>query len=144
VSDQTGMPVLRKDRIIIDTNLWVSFLVTPQYSKVDGLMEADQIELIFSQELLEEFVEVARRPKFRKYFSLTDLDDLLTAVQKKAKLVSVFSVIDLCRDPKDNFLLALAKDSKSSHLLTSDKDLLELKSFGKTRIMTMADYLRER
>jgi len=70
----------------------------------------DEIILIFSQEFVDEFIEVAQRPKFRKYFSLADLEELLKKVRMKALFVSVTSTVNKCRDFKDNFLLALAKD----------------------------------
>lgn len=46
-----------------------------------------------------------------------------------------------CRDEKDNFLLALAIDSKADFLLTGDKDLLEIKKIGKTRIIAWIELL---
>jgi putative PIN family toxin of toxin-antitoxin system len=51
-------------------------------------------------------------------------------------------VIDtnLCRDSKDNFLLSLCNDSKADYLITGDKDLLDLKKFGKTTILTITDF----
>ncbi len=50
-------------RIIIDTNLWISFLITKDFSKLDELIFAKQAILVFSEELLDEFLEVAKRPK---------------------------------------------------------------------------------
>ncbi|MCH5597398.1 putative toxin-antitoxin system toxin component, PIN family [Niabella ginsengisoli] len=135
------MPIRRKDRIIIDTNLWISFLLTNDQSKLDHLLLSSNIILLFSQELINEFIEVAKRPKFRKYFSLNDLDDLLIDMQTKAMFISVKSEITHCRDPKDNFLLALAKDGRATHLLTGDKDLLILKNIGKTKIVTIVEYI---
>ena len=44
-------------------------------------------------------------------------------------------------DPKDNFLLNLAVDSKADFLLTGDKDLLVLGKVGDTKIMTISDFL---
>lgn len=32
---------------------------------------------------------------------------------------------NLCRDPKDNFLLSIAKDGNANYLLTGDNDLLD-------------------
>ncbi|MEP7143018.1 MAG: putative toxin-antitoxin system toxin component, PIN family [Ferruginibacter sp.] len=57
-----------KDRIIIDTILWISFLLTKDLSKFDSIIGYKGIELIFSQELIDEIVEVTQRSKFRKYF----------------------------------------------------------------------------
>ena len=52
-----------KDRIIIDTNLWISFLLSKDFSKLDKLLNSENLVLLFSRELLDEFVDVARRPK---------------------------------------------------------------------------------
>jgi len=90
---------------------------------------------------LDEFVEVSQRPKFRKYFSLNDLQDLLTEIKTKAIFIIVTSAIDICRDTKDNFLLSLAVDGQATHILTGDKDLLALHPMGKTQILTIAEYM---
>jgi predicted nucleic acid-binding protein len=58
-------------------------------------------------------------------------------------LVEVKSSIKICRDPKDNFLLALAKDGKANFLLTGDKDLLILEKFEKTKIITIAKFFED-
>ena len=138
------MPAKTKHKIIIDTNLWISFLLTSDYSKIDALLSNETIILLFSQELIDEFVDVAQRPKFRKYFSLHDLENLLLKVRAKAKFISVTSIIDICGDPKDNFLLALAQDAKATHLLTGDNDLLVLRKIGTTRIITITKYLSKK
>lgn len=57
------------NRIIIDTNLWISFLITKDYTKLDQIIFSGNCILVFSQELIEEFLAVANRPKFRRFFS---------------------------------------------------------------------------
>lgn len=109
-----------KHRVVIDTNLWISFLLTRDFTKLDELISEGLI-LLMSQELLEEIVEVAERPKFRKYFNLTDLADLLLNLEQKAELVIVRSEVRICRDEKDNFLLSLALDGAATHILTGTK-----------------------
>lgn len=134
------MPKL-KDRVIIDTNLWISFLITKNYSRLDKILSEKFVTLLYSQDLIDEFIEVAQRPKFKKYFGTEDLQTLLLSLSSRATFIEVSSVIGVCSDPKDNFLLSLAKDGKASHLLTGDKDLLALKNYGRTKILTIADYL---
>jgi hypothetical protein len=104
----------------------------------------NDLVLIFSEELIEEFIEVAQRPKFRKYLSFDDIEDLLDKVRKKAVFINITTSIELCRDPKDNFLLALSQDGKATHLITGDKDLLVLGTFGKTKILTITDYINNK
>ena len=127
-------------RIILDTNLWISFLITKNFSKLDDLIFTKNCKLIFSKELLDEFIEVTRRAKFRRYFSQTDVEDLLDTIDEFADFVTVSSSVNLCRDVKDNFLLSLSLDGNADFLITGDSDLLEIKKFNQTRILTIADF----
>ena len=133
----------QKNRIILDTNLWISFLLTKNLSNFDTIMANGKVSLLFSQELLTEFIEVTQRSKFRKYFNAADLDALLLKIKGRANYISVKSKVTVCRDPKDNFLLALALDGKATHLITGDKDLLILKNYRKTKILSIAEYAAE-
>lgn len=92
-------------RLILDTNLWISFLISSKYDKLDELLFNQKCKLLFSQKLLEEFVAVTKRPKLRKYISRDELEDLLETIYEVAEFVNVTSEISECRDPKDNFLL---------------------------------------
>jgi hypothetical protein len=132
------------DRVSIDTNLWISFLLTGNYSRLDILFADNQLTLLFSQELLEEFIEVSQRPKFKNYFDIADLQLLVLQIKERAEFIQVETTVTVCRDPKDNFLLALAQDGKATHLITGDKDLLDVKTFGETKILTIAEYLEKR
>ena len=58
-----------RHRVILDTNLWISFLITKNFSQLDELLSNNNCILIFSDELLEEFLIVTKRPKFKKFFS---------------------------------------------------------------------------
>jgi len=130
----------KKDSVIIDTNLWISYLLTGNKS-LDRILSNKEINLLFSQESLDELIEVIKRPKFKKYFNLTDVSTLLYEIKLRSTFVHVSSKIAVCRDEKDNFLLALAEDGKATHLVTGDKDLLVLRKHKKTKIMTIEEYL---
>lgn len=131
----------KKNRLVIDTNLWISFLLSDSFIKIESHLQKNNTTLVFSEELLEEFLVVVQRPKLAKYFSPDKLYSLLENIQLYAEFIDVVSKIDICRDANDNFLLALAKDGKATHLLTGDRDLLVLEKFGKVKIMTLTDYL---
>jgi len=131
----------RKDRVIIDSNIWISFLLTSDLSKFDNILVDDSLVIILSQQLIDEFIEVTQRNKFKRYFDLQDVKSLLVKIRERSIIIDVTSDISVCRDPKDDFLLSLAKDGNASHLITGDKDLLVLKRFEKTKILTIAEYL---
>jgi hypothetical protein len=129
------------ERVIIDTNLWISFLISKNYSQLDGIILSRKSTLIFSEELLNEFLTVIKRPKFRRFFNLEETENLIDIIQEYAQFIEVTSEVTLCRDVKDNFLLSLSKDSQADYLITGDKDLLELKEFESTKILTMTEFI---
>ncbi|MCX6239324.1 MAG: putative toxin-antitoxin system toxin component, PIN family [Bacteroidia bacterium] len=131
---------IKQSRIVIDTNIWISYLITKGFKRLDKLIYSDKVLLVFSQELIDEFLAVAIRPKFRKYFSPNDVVKLLEIFDTYGELIIVKSNIIVCRDLKDNFLLSLSVDSQADFLITGDNDLLEIKEFGKTNILTITDF----
>ena len=134
---------MRSKKVILDTNLWISFLISRKFDFIDDLLIEGKIKLIFSRELIEEFLAVAKRPKFEKYFSDDKVSDLLRFFDKYGKLIEVSSKIMECRDLKDNFLLNLAADSKADYLITGDSDLLVIKKIKKTKIISRTDFIKE-
>lgn len=131
----------KPSRIVLDTNIFIYFLISNTFNLLDTQLKNSEVKLLFSDELLSEFLEVAGRPKFRKYFTEKDLIRLLTGINGYAEFVAVKSSVNVCRDLKDNFLLALCKDGKADFLLTGDDDLLSLKKFRHTRIIKFSDFI---
>ena len=132
----------KSKKVIIDTNLWISFLITKNYNQLDKIIFERKCTLVFSDELLEEFLTVTKRPKFRRFFTQEDTENLIETIQEFADFFDVVSNVNVCRDIKDNFLLSLSKDSKANFLITGDNDLLELKSFESTKIITISDFFK--
>lgn len=130
-------------KLIVDTNLWVSFIISKKHNLLDGLLFDKKARLLFSAELITEIEETIKKPKLKKYFGANAMHEMLSAFEPFIDLIQVNSVIAVCRDPKDNFLLALAKDGKADYLLTGDHDLLTLKKFGTAKIVTISSFLLE-
>jgi putative PIN family toxin of toxin-antitoxin system len=128
-------------RIIIDTNLWISFLITNDFNKLDHFLNSDKYLVVFSDELFDEFLEVVHREKFVRYFNDLNIKILVEIINEKALFVKVFSIVNICRDVKDNFLLSLAIDGDVDYLITGDNDLLILKHYKKTSILTINDFI---
>jgi len=127
-------------RIVLDTNLWISYLISSRHIKLDTLMESDDFTILYSTEFIEEFLTVAERPKFEKYFSTNDIANLIEQINSVGELIEIQSDIQLCRDEKDNFLLNLAVDGKADFLITGDKDLLEIGEIEDTKILTYREF----
>ena len=131
----------KSDLLVVDTNLWISFLISKTYSQLDKVLKSGSARLLFSTELLDEFVNVAKRPKFKRIFSSEEIEVLLSNIYKYADFIEVTSAVHICRDYKDNFLLSLCKDGNADYLLTGDDDLLTIKQFDNTRIITLSKFL---
>uniref|UniRef100_UPI00404B6605 putative toxin-antitoxin system toxin component, PIN family n=1 Tax=Flavobacterium sp. TaxID=239 RepID=UPI00404B6605 len=133
---------MRNYKIILDTNLWISFLISKDLQQIDPLIEQKKVILIFSNELIEEFIDVVNRPKFVKYFSKSDIEKILRYFDQYGKLFEVKSDFKICRDEKDNFLLNLSVDSKADFLITGDRDLLVLEKIQNTEILSFSDFIK--
>jgi uncharacterized protein len=105
------------------------------------LLYSEVARLLFSKELIGELYQTITKPKLKKYFSTNALEEMLLAFDPFIDFIEVKSIVTVCRDKKDNFLLALAKDGNADYLLTGDKDLLDLKRFAKTRISTISEFI---
>ena len=135
------MPKNKQLRLVIDTNLWISFIISNKLNLLDPLLFAGELRLIFSAELIFEIQETMAKPRLRKFFLPKSLEEMLSYFEPFIDLIEVESVVTICRDVKDNFLLALAKDGNADYLLTGDKDLLVIEKFGKTKIITIVGFL---
>ena len=132
----------KKDRVIFDTNIWISYLISDEFSFIDTLILHHYFDLIYSEELLKEFVTVTKRKKFNRYFTTKEINSIVDWIIKFGIYIDVKSRINICRDPKDNFLLSLSYDAHATHLISGDKDLLEIKYFYGTTILEYSSYIK--
>ena len=127
-------------RIIIDTNIWISYLISKRMKALDAFFERTDYVLLFSQSLLDELIEVTQRTKFKKYFNQDDIYKVLKMLELKSELINVSSEITICRDEKDNYLLSLAVDGKADFLITGDDDLLIIRKINHTEIVSYKEF----
>jgi len=132
--------MIKSKRVIIDTNVWISYLIGYELRSIDELLKSGLVRLIVSKNLLEEVSKISQREKFRRYFSLDDSQKLLRFIRMVAEVIQPEVVKNICRDPKDDFLLALAEASQADFLITGDKVLLVLNLVGNTRIVTPQEF----
>ena len=137
------MPDQKPIKAIIDTNLWISFLIGKQLRSLKPLLVEQTIQPILSEQLLQEIALVTQRPKLQKYFPQSKVNELIDFLKIIGLLIDIRSEVSLCRDEKDNYLLALAKDSQADFLVTGDKDLLVLQQFESTKILNYQECFQE-
>lgn len=130
-------------RLVIDTNLWISFIISKKLNLLEPILFDENTRILFSSELVEELQATITKPKLKKYFSENALEEMLTVFDPYIDFITVKSTVSICRDPNDNFLLALAKDGKANYLLTGDSDLLDIGKYKKTIIIKISQFLEQ-
>jgi len=127
-------------KIIIDTNIWISFLIGKSLKGLQYYIDNQKILIITCNEQFQELIEVFRKSKLKKYFTVEQIYEFTELISEASENVSLKTNIELCRDPKDNYLISLAVDSKADYLITGDADLLELLEVGNTKIIKYRDF----
>lgn len=128
-------------RIIVDTNWWISLLINSYDSQLTAILLREDVVFCASQELIDEVLTTVKYPKLAKYLKPEIVDEFAATFPQVVQIFKVSTVVDVCRDSKDNFLLALSQDAEADFLITGDKDLLVLHIFGKTKILTLSDFI---
>lgn len=118
-------------RAVLDTNVLVSALITPDGASARLLVElrAGAFELIVSPTLLAELREVLGRPKFERYVSSPEVDAYVELIGRESVLVEdpAPSPAPLSADPDDEYLIDLARAARVDALVTGDVHLLDLR-----------------
>ena len=129
-----------KIRIAVDVNIWISALLKVDFrARIDTVFDPEY-HLIVSKELFVELESTVRKPHIQKRIDQTNYKELVSLLKTDAEHVDVHSEVNVCRDPKDNYLLALAKDGNADYLITGDGGLLILKEFEKTKIVSIKEF----
>ena len=131
-----------KIRVIVDVNIWISFLIGRRLQRIFDVLVKPQIVLIFSKELLDELYAVTQRPKFKKYFTSSEnVEELLNFLSTMGEMIELSETLpERCRDNKDDYLLELAVVSDADFLITGDKDLLVIQTIGDCQIVTAMEF----
>jgi uncharacterized protein len=129
-------------RVVVDSNILISAIAFGgKPEDVVRLADRGEIRLYLSPYILDEVRRILLGPKFS--VALSDIEDFLdflrfTTVRRRAPALHV------SRDPKDNPILECAVAARADFLVTGDRDLLDLERYEKIRIVTPADFVRQR
>jgi putative PIN family toxin of toxin-antitoxin system len=75
-------------KVIIDTNIWISFLIGRRLAKIKRHITNGSITIIITEQLLSEIRTVTNRDKFKKYFpreSVREFIELLETIGEKLR-----------------------------------------------------------
>ncbi len=120
-------------RIIIDPNVFVSATITPNgaLGPILGLVDDGVLVPIVTQHLVDEVVDVLGRPKLAKYVKpgagAAFEDQMRRLGEWHADIADPPAVT---RDPKDDYLVALALGTGAEAITSGDDDLQTAEDLG--------------
>jgi putative PIN family toxin of toxin-antitoxin system len=98
--------------------------------------------LITSNAQLAELRRASRYPRLRKLVNPREFGALINRLHG-ALILARLPKVEVSRDAADNYLLAMAAAGDADYLVTGDaRDLLRLKKFGRTAILTPRAFLK--
>lgn len=119
-------------KAVFDCNVFwqIFFSETGTGSRCWNLVTDEKVELIVSQEILDEVEDVLTRPSTQKKFSQATTENVgifIEEILDQATLIHpVEKKFDYQRDPKDEPYINLAVQTKARYIVSRDKDLLSL------------------
>jgi putative PIN family toxin of toxin-antitoxin system len=123
-------------RVVVDANVLVSAALArdpaaPSVRAFDALLDG-RIEAVGCPALLGEVAAVLGRDRLRRYLSIEEarrfVADIASVMTLAADPPTPYAAV--CRDPGDDYLVALARAAAVDALVTGDRDLLELVDIG--------------
>jgi putative PIN family toxin of toxin-antitoxin system len=112
--------------------------------KVGTVIADPTVDIYASEKLISEIEAVMKRPKIQRLIMDESLAlAFLSVIKDRILVVNPETEVRVCRDPKDDFILSICKYAILDYLVTGDKDLLVLKSFEGTQIITLEDFMEE-
>jgi putative PIN family toxin of toxin-antitoxin system len=121
-------------RVVADANVLVSAALArsaqaPPVLTLDAALDG-RLELITSPLLLQEIALVLGRPRLQKYLSVEEALRFITDLAAQTSLLAdpTGPHPHVCRDPDDDYLIALATAHSAAAIVTGDLDLLAIDS----------------
>jgi putative PIN family toxin of toxin-antitoxin system len=131
------------NKVVLDTNILVSAFIKygGNESKILEKAITKEITLLTSEDILDEFLKVIRRPKFG--YTSKQTTAMMILLLKIAKLTTpTQKITEIKEDPTDNKILECATAAKADYIITGDKHLLNLKKYDGIQILTSTEYLK--
>ena len=131
-------------RVVIDTSVWVSALLSPE-SNARRVLEVfldERFVLIYNRETLLELRDVSKRPKFKGKIAARQWTALERKIRTLGEPIGITQRAETS-DPKDDYLLEIALSGDADALVTLDGvDLLSITHIKKPKIINAGQFLK--
>ena len=132
-------------RVVLDTNLLVSYLITHRpaiATLIDRYLPRESFTLLTGPVLLEELNRVLTYPRLQRYYTNETRVRFVALIAALSEIVELPDAIPrVCRDPDDDRVIACAVAGKADVIISGDQDLLVLKQVGDILILSAAQFL---
>ena len=130
-------------KIVIDTNVIVSGIFFNGKPR-ELLRECfnGKYEIICTKEILLEYVETIE--KLTKKYKQRAREEIIPILLDNITIIENIDDGKYSRDPDDDKFINCAKSSGAKYVITGDNDLLVLEKIGDIRLLTVADFLKEK
>jgi putative PIN family toxin of toxin-antitoxin system len=134
---------MRADRLVVDTNVLISALLSPtgRPRRILNQFAAIDSTLLFSDESFAELAMRLAKPKFDPYRTTEQMGSFLDWLVELGEWIEPALDSEACRDSDDNKFLAIACFGETDCLITGDADLLVLNPFEGLPILTPTEFL---
>jgi putative PIN family toxin of toxin-antitoxin system len=114
-------------RVVVDVNILIRGVLSSSGASallLDAILKKRCLH-VTSRAHLEELHRVLARPRFVNRYNVSPgyRKRLITKLYKLSALVHPVGKLQLCRDPKDDYLIELALLGKVTYLISEDLDL---------------------
>ncbi len=138
---------MHKIRAVIDTNVFVSGIISPLGSpqKILELAKKEVFKVVTSISINREILEVLHRDYiYTKYGLNEDIVDNIAAFLYEGTILTEdsYKVSRITEDPNDNEFLGCAIEGEADYILSGDEHLLALKNYRGIQIVNADSFLK--
>ncbi len=128
-------------RVVLDTNILISALLTPDGlpAQVLSLCVTDrELQIVLSADIYAEYEEVIRRPKFKR--SDLEINAILRSVRGSAAWIRPSATVRVCPDPDDDIFLECAQAADADYLVTGNTKHFPA-AWERTQVVTVRQFI---
>ncbi len=127
-------------KVVLDTNIFIAayFNRKSASARIINLCLENEHELIFSPRLHKEVELILKNVKAKGEFQ----ERIRSLFMNASRVEPTQKVFVVKEDPDDNKFLECSLEGKADYLITSDRHLLELGEFARTKICKPTQFLK--
>jgi putative PIN family toxin of toxin-antitoxin system len=113
-------------RAVVDPNVFISAQISSlgHPARIAQVVDKGIFELVVSERLLSELHDVLMRPRFRRHMTEREVENLVEDLREKGIITEEGEIRRMVPDdPKDDYLVTLARVSGAGYLVSGDPHL---------------------